>query len=243
MHLPRRPRRSSSPRARRARGADQRPPGAAPAARHQPDQGDRYASRRRLRDRRSAGQQREQNRSLLIRSFYGRRAAGDICSNGGLACTVTSASTRMHCRPAPASASARLRRNLGGTSSDPSRDFGIDPRRFTTRAAHPHRHERLSVSTPRRAPGGAPWTNLKFVHEDSMGKLTFFADYDYKVEPNEDATGFRQPANGGCGGFPPYTARSSSPSRRIASLSHGTPPALGATTAPTTTPPRSARTC
>ena len=32
--------------------------------------------------------------------------------------------------------------------------------------------------------------NLKFVHEDSVGKLTVFADYDYKVEPNEDATSF-----------------------------------------------------
>jgi hypothetical protein len=32
--------------------------------------------------------------------------------------------------------------------------------------------------------------NLKFVHEDSAGKLTLFADYDYKVEPNEDATSF-----------------------------------------------------
>jgi iron complex outermembrane receptor protein len=32
--------------------------------------------------------------------------------------------------------------------------------------------------------------NLKLVHEDSVGKLTVFADYDYKVEPNEDATSF-----------------------------------------------------
>ena len=32
--------------------------------------------------------------------------------------------------------------------------------------------------------------NLKFVHEDSMGKLTVFADYDYKVEPNEDAVSY-----------------------------------------------------
>ena len=32
--------------------------------------------------------------------------------------------------------------------------------------------------------------NLKFVHDDSVGKLTVFADYDYKVEPNEDATSF-----------------------------------------------------
>src|SRR6185312_134123 len=32
--------------------------------------------------------------------------------------------------------------------------------------------------------------NLKWVHEDAIGKLTLFGDYDYKVEPNEDATGF-----------------------------------------------------
>ena len=32
--------------------------------------------------------------------------------------------------------------------------------------------------------------NLKYVHDDSAGKLTFFADYSYKVEPNEDATSF-----------------------------------------------------
>jgi iron complex outermembrane receptor protein len=32
--------------------------------------------------------------------------------------------------------------------------------------------------------------NLKYVHDDSVGKLTFFADYSDKVEPNEDATSF-----------------------------------------------------
>ncbi|HEY6922889.1 MAG TPA: TonB-dependent receptor, partial [Steroidobacteraceae bacterium] len=32
--------------------------------------------------------------------------------------------------------------------------------------------------------------NLKYVHEDSAGRLTLFADYNYKVEPNEDATAF-----------------------------------------------------
>jgi hypothetical protein len=30
--------------------------------------------------------------------------------------------------------------------------------------------------------------NLKFVHDDQVGKLTFFADWQYKVGPNEDAT-------------------------------------------------------
>ena len=32
--------------------------------------------------------------------------------------------------------------------------------------------------------------NLKFVHDDDIGKLTFFADWQSKIEPNEDATGF-----------------------------------------------------
>src|SRR5262249_11490999 len=32
--------------------------------------------------------------------------------------------------------------------------------------------------------------NLKFVHDATIGKLTFFADWQKKVEPNEDATGF-----------------------------------------------------
>jgi iron complex outermembrane receptor protein len=32
--------------------------------------------------------------------------------------------------------------------------------------------------------------NLKLVHDDQVGKLTFFADWQYKVEPNEDATAF-----------------------------------------------------
>jgi len=32
--------------------------------------------------------------------------------------------------------------------------------------------------------------NLKFVHDDDIGKLTFFANWQDKVEPNEDATAF-----------------------------------------------------
>jgi iron complex outermembrane recepter protein len=46
--------------------------------------------------------------------------------------------------------------------------------------------------------------NLKFVHEDSGGKLTLFADYNYKVEPNEDATGFGNQQVAGVSYFP-YT--------------------------------------
>ena len=36
--------------------------------------------------------------------------------------------------------------------------------------------------------------NAKFVHDDSVGKLTLFFDYSDKIEPNEDATVFRIPA-------------------------------------------------
>jgi len=46
--------------------------------------------------------------------------------------------------------------------------------------------------------------NLKFVHEDSVGKLTLFADWQTKIEPNEDATGFGNQA-GGAGTYTPYT--------------------------------------
>jgi len=46
--------------------------------------------------------------------------------------------------------------------------------------------------------------NLKLVHDDSIGKLTLFANWQDKVEPNEDATGFgnQQTATSG---FFPYT--------------------------------------
>ncbi|HEX7759026.1 MAG TPA: TonB-dependent receptor [Caulobacteraceae bacterium] len=46
--------------------------------------------------------------------------------------------------------------------------------------------------------------NLKFVHEDHVGKLTLFADWQTKIEPNEDATGFGSQA-GGAGAYTPYT--------------------------------------
>src|SRR5262249_28789951 len=32
--------------------------------------------------------------------------------------------------------------------------------------------------------------NLKFVHEDGMGRFTAYIDWQTKVEPNEDATAF-----------------------------------------------------
>ena len=49
--------------------------------------------------------------------------------------------------------------------------------------------------------------NAKFVHDDATGKLTLFADWDSKVEPNEDATGFgnQQALTGPAAGYTPYT--------------------------------------
>lgn len=47
--------------------------------------------------------------------------------------------------------------------------------------------------------------NAKFVHDDSVGKLTVFFDYSDKAEPNEDATTFRIPATTAAQGYTPYT--------------------------------------
>jgi iron complex outermembrane receptor protein len=46
--------------------------------------------------------------------------------------------------------------------------------------------------------------NLKYVHDDSHGKLTIFGDWSDKVEPNEDADGVGNQA-GGAGSYLPYT--------------------------------------
>ena len=47
--------------------------------------------------------------------------------------------------------------------------------------------------------------NAKFVHDDSVGKLTLFFDYSDKIEPNEDATVFRIPATNAVQAYTPYT--------------------------------------
>ena len=46
--------------------------------------------------------------------------------------------------------------------------------------------------------------NAKFVHEDDTGKLTVYADWQYKVEPNEDATNYGNAQTAGVNYFP-YT--------------------------------------
>ena len=47
--------------------------------------------------------------------------------------------------------------------------------------------------------------NLKFVHDGAAGKLTFYADWQNKVEPNEDATSFGSQQTAAAAGFTPYT--------------------------------------
>jgi iron complex outermembrane recepter protein len=67
--------------------------------------------------------------------------------------------------------------------------------------------------------------NLKFVHDDSIGKLTFFADWQYKVEPNEDATSFGNQQTASSSFFP-YTRPFLYPNyaAALAYLTNGAPP-------------------
>ncbi|RVT93833.1 TonB-dependent receptor [Sphingomonas crocodyli] len=56
---------------------------------------------------------------------------------------------------------------------------------------------------------GGYQANAKFVHEDSVGKLTAYFDYNDMTQPNEDATVFFKPSAGGTATavqlFTPYT--------------------------------------
>jgi iron complex outermembrane recepter protein len=47
--------------------------------------------------------------------------------------------------------------------------------------------------------------NLKFVADNARAKLTLFADWDNKVEPNEDATSFGNQQTAAAASFTPYT--------------------------------------
>ena len=103
--------------------------------------------------------------------------------------------------------------NLGGAietySSDPSRSLGFDLRETGGSYATTRTFARFDTGDFGSGNSGylsylhqdaRAWdfdghqrgdqVNLKYVHDDSVGKLTFFADYSYKVEPNEDATSF-----------------------------------------------------
>jgi iron complex outermembrane recepter protein len=69
--------------------------------------------------------------------------------------------------------------------------------------------------------------NLKFVHEDSAGKLSLFADWQSKVEPNEDATNFGNQQTSKSAYFP-YTRPFIYPNYAagLAYLTAGAPPAV-----------------
>lgn len=69
--------------------------------------------------------------------------------------------------------------------------------------------------------------NLKYVHANDVGRFTFYADWDSKVEPNEDATAFGNQQTAAAAGFTPYSRPFQYPNLAgaIASLTNGTPPA------------------
>lgn len=68
--------------------------------------------------------------------------------------------------------------------------------------------------------------NAKIVHADDVGRFTFFADWNAKVEPNEDATSFGNQQTAAAANFIPYTRPFQYPNLAgaIASLTNGTPP-------------------
>lgn len=68
--------------------------------------------------------------------------------------------------------------------------------------------------------------NLKFVNDGARGKLTLYFDWQTKVEPNEDATGFGNQQTAAAATFLPYTRPFLYPDLAACSstLTNGTPP-------------------
>ena len=145
--------------------------------------------------------------------------------------------------------------NLGGAietfSSDPSDSFGVDVRQ--TAGSYDASRTFLRVDS-----GDIGWNttmylsylhqsarawdfdgyqhgdqlNLKVVNEDNAGKFTFYADWNSKVEPNEDSVSVGNQQTAAGAGFIPYTRPFQYPNLAgaIASLQTnpaqpGTPPA------------------
>ena len=118
--------------------------------------------------------------------------------------------------------------NLGGAvetfSSDPHGEFGIDARQTggsydTSRSfirfdsgdigdgwmgylSYLHQNQRAWDFDGYQH---GDQLNLKVVNQTSAGKFTFYADWDSKVEPNEDATAFGNQQTAAAAGFIPYT--------------------------------------
>ncbi len=146
--------------------------------------------------------------------------------------------------------------NLGGAietySSDPSKTFGADVRE--TLGSYDANRTFLRVDTGETSVGrgylsymhqdARAWdfnghqkgdqVNAKYVHDDSHGKLTLFADWQDKVEPNEDATAYGNAQSPGSNTYP-YTTSTYFPTTRpfiypnyaagLSYLTNGTPPA------------------
>ncbi|HEY2007804.1 MAG TPA: TonB-dependent receptor [Rhizomicrobium sp.] len=140
--------------------------------------------------------------------------------------------------------------NLGGAietfSSDPSQQFGVDARQ--TLGSYDATRTFVRVDSGDMGDAGALYVsylhqdqrawdflahqrgdqvNLKYVREDDTGKLTFYADWNAKVEPNEDATNFGNQQTAAASTFFPYTRSLFFPNIQAAeaSLTNGAPPA------------------
>jgi hypothetical protein len=141
--------------------------------------------------------------------------------------------------------------NLGGAietySSDPTQQFGVDIRE--TGGSYETTRTFLRLDSGEFAAGTSAYlsylhqdarawdfdghqrgdqVNAKLLHEDAIGKLTFFADWQSKVEPNEDATSFGNQQTAAAAGYTPYTRPFIYPNYAagLAYLTNGAPPAI-----------------
>jgi len=141
---------------------------------------------------------------------------------------------------------------LGGAietfSSDPSADFGVDVRQ--TGGSYDTSRTFLRMDSGELGDNmGAVYLsylhqnqrawdfdgyqhgdqlNLKYVHANDVGKLTFYADWDSKVEPNEDSTSYGNQQTAAAQAFQPYTRPFLYPNLAAATAllgPTGTPPA------------------
>ncbi len=118
--------------------------------------------------------------------------------------------------------------NLGGAiqtfSSDPSKNFGFDIRETGGSYQTTRTFARLdsgvfgdgnSAYLSYLHQDARAWdfdghqrddqVNFKLVHDDPIGKLTVYANWQYKVEPNEDAIAFGNQQTAAAAAFIPYT--------------------------------------
>lgn len=141
--------------------------------------------------------------------------------------------------------------NLGGAietfSSDPTQDFGVNVRQTGGSYDTSRTYLRIDSGELGENMGAVylsylhqnarAWDfdgyqhgdqlNLKYVNANDVGKFTFYADWNSKVEPNEDSTSYGNQQTATTQNFQPYTRPFLYPNlpAAVASLSHGTPPA------------------